>query len=67
MAPAETIQIGDDKANWEAFLKEMPNKIDNVARSGEEDIFDRILRINAEERGKAFTIEKCRYYLSFVS
>lgn len=51
--PAPTgsnVVIGDDKANWEAVYKETKNQTD-ISRSGDQNIFDAILRINARERG----------------
>ena len=41
-------QIGDDKANWEALYNATQN---NVGRSDDQNIFDKILSINARERG----------------
>ena len=47
------ITIGDDKANWEALYKESNGSSGaDVGRSdNDENIFDRILRINVMERG----------------
>ena len=45
--------MGDDKSNWEAVWKGMKGSSAD-SRSGDRNIFDRILRINAEERGKLF-------------
>ena len=48
----QSFTIGDDKANWEAMWKAMQNS--TSGRSGDGNIFDVILRANAQERGELF-------------
>ena len=47
---AQNFTIKDDKSNWEAVWKEVKNN-SAVSRTGDKNIFDRIVRVNAEERG----------------
>ena len=47
---AQNFTIKDDKLNWEAVWKEIKYN-SAVSRSGDTNIFDRIVRINAKERG----------------
>ena len=57
--PNNKITIGDDKANWEAVYKESYGNFNqDVGRTSmkDEDVFNRILRINAKERGMKYLI-----------
>jgi hypothetical protein len=47
----QNVSIGDDKSNWEALwnaTKDNPP----VSRSGDESVFDMIVRLNAQARGR---------------
>jgi hypothetical protein len=52
----QNVSIGDDKLNWEALwnaTKDDPP----LSRSGEESVFDMIVRLNAQARGRiTFTL-----------
>ena len=49
---ANPIQMRDDKSNWQTVWKCM--KDSSVDSSDDMNIFDRIVKINAKERGKLF-------------
>ena len=50
MPAPQKLTVGDDKLNWEALWNATKNQSD-ISRTGDENIFDRIVRINAEARG----------------